>query len=91
MDREPGEPDEKPVEVVPDAYDRVGEGAGFGVGELELPWLDDDFNWAARRGGTGQFASSAQPYGRSRCAGRGDSLQDVGAGERRDHRGGRVA
>src|SRR5471030_2016337 len=91
LDRQAGESDQQRAAVVAHAKDRVGEGAGGGIGKFELPRVDSDLNRALRGRGACQLASAAEAHGRSGSGWYGGALKDVGTGERGNHHlGGRA-
>jgi len=74
-----------------DADHGIGEGAGFGIDELELPGVDCDLHRTGGLRGARQLAAATELHDRPGPGGRGDCIEDVGAGERRDHRVGGTA
>src|SRR5665811_1807983 len=91
LNREAREANQEAAAVVAHVEHSVGERAGLGVGELELPGVYGDLYRPVGGCGARQLAPAAESHGRPRRGGCGGPLEDVGAGERGDHRVGWLA
>ena len=77
--------------VDPRADDAVGKRAGVGVGKRQLPGMHRDLHRSVGGRSARQLPSAGEPYRRPCCTERGDARKHVGAGQRSDHRAGRIA